>query len=481
MQANFWAANRAEKIPFLQSPAEGRLVSTSIPAPGLTAQDILNYGRGKERFFWQNGRDQYILTGFGVAVEMMAWGQTRFTEINRKANSLFSDAFLDPNQIHFARPRMFGGFSFRDDFTSDNTWSVFHPAHFFLPHFQFIQNGEQSWLTINAVSLEDDDLSTLREQLTYALQARYEDMLQSRPQGSPFEGEKQTSEYALNFPVSFDIWEKNIIEAVESIKKTALKKVVLALACELRSSERVDIDQAFAYINQHYQECVRFLFEPRPNHAFYGATPELLVQVRGKNLNTMALAGSIRRGVDDREDASLAQQLFNSKKERHEHHLVVESIQRQLEPIVSKIEMEELPQIYKLSYIHHLLTPIKATLNEPIGALPLVERLHPTPALGGSPRHLALDFIRQAEPIPRGWYAAPIGWIDPDLDGEFAVAIRSAVTQERRVWLYAGAGIVADSVAENEWSESNLKFKPMLDALGQGIDKPQSNLEDGNQ
>ena len=119
-----------------------------------------------------------------------------------------------------------------------------------------------------------------------------------------------------------------------------------------------------------------------------------------------------------------------------------------------------------LSNIQHLFTPIRATLNKAEGILPLVEVLHPTPALGGSPRDLALDFISRAEPTPRGWYAAPVGWIDYKLDGAFAVAIRSAVAQERRAWLYAGAGIVADSVPEKEWAETGLKFRPMLEALG---------------
>ena len=94
----------------------------------------------------------------------------------------------------------------------------------------------------------------------------------------------------------------------------------------------------------------------------------------------------------------------------------------------------------------------------------MVEALHPTPALGGDPRRAALQLIRELEPIPRGWYGAPVGWIDSGLDGEFAVAIRSAVAQEARVWIYAGAGIVADSLPEREWEETELKFRPMLDA-----------------
>ena len=109
-------------------------------------------------------------------------------------------------------------------------------------------------------------------------------------------------------------------------------------------------------------------------------------------------------------------------------------------------------------------TPIHAQLKVASGLLPLADTLHPTPALGGDPRHIALGLIRQLEPIPRGWYGAPVGWLDAQLDGQFAVAIRSAVAQESRVWIYAGAGIVARSQAQAEWDETALKLRPMLDA-----------------
>ena len=99
--------------------------------------------------------------------------------------------------------------------------------------------------------------------------------------------------------------------------------------------------------------------------------------------------------------------------------------------------------------------------------LPLVDLLHPTPALGGFPREEAMDFIRDWEPVRRGWYASPVGWIDPTLDGAFAVAIRSAVVDRRRAWLHAGAGIVASSIPDREWEETGWKFRPMLEALGQ--------------
>jgi menaquinone-specific isochorismate synthase len=475
IQTTQWAKEEPLDRPLLQSPAEGRLVSYSLPAPGISASLLLQQAEGQERFFWQNGRDKIRFAGFGVTVQMMAWGGRRIADIRRKATTLFRQASLLSHPSDLARPRLFGGFAFDDDFTPDNTWSVFHPAHFILPHYQLTQSGEESWMTINAMLPEDENLDEAREQLNEALLARIKSLVQASAVdlGQPL----ALSSANVSYPMTYDSWVDKINEAISCIKTTALEKVVLSRVCELRSQERIDVCRALTYLNHHAAECTRFLFEPRPYHAFYGATPELLVQVSGKQVTTMALAGSMPRGATAAEDAAMAHQLLQSEKDCYEHRLVVESILRRLEPLSSQLQLPEEPEVYTLNYIHHLLTPINAQLRHSIGLLPLVETLHPTPALGGSPRPLALDFIRYAEPVPRGWYAAPVGWVDSNMDGEFAVAIRSAVAQERRVWLYSGAGIVADSHPQKEWAETALKFQPMFSALGVRSDQPQHTME----
>jgi menaquinone-specific isochorismate synthase len=270
----------------------------------------------------------------------------------------------------------------------------------------------------------------------------------------------------INYPMPYNTWAEKINDIRHQIHTTPLKKVVLSRVAELRFPDRVDVDGALAYLHQHYNDCYRFLFEPRPFHAFYGATPELLAKVDGRTLTSMALAGSIRRSTDPLQDEALGQQLLNSAKDRHEHELVVYSILERLAPVTDKLEIAPQPGVYKLHNIQHLYTPVRANLIKADGILPIAELLHPTPAMGGTPRRLAISVIRDAEPVTRGWYAAPVGWIDVNLDGAFAVAIRSAVAQERRAWLYAGSGIVADSEPQKEWEETALKFRPMLEALG---------------
>jgi len=439
-----------------------RLVSISESMKSLTPLNVLHRVRGQSRFMWANERDGFALVGFGTAAELVAWSGSRFMSIQRQAQTLFKDAvILNADQPHVG-PRLFGGFAFQDDFVPDNTWTIYAPAWFILPHYQFTQVGESAWLTINVRLPVDEDYEAIIPELRQALQDRIALLIESED----VQVEKAGEPASLDYPMPYNTWRDNILEATHLMNETALKKVVLSRVAEIGFDGRVNIDAALAYLNQQYADSYRFLFEPRPAHAFFGATPELLAQVQGDQLRTMGLAGSIRRGSTGEEDDAYASTLLNDPKERHEHALVVAGLRERLEPVTSALHIPETPGILKLNNIQHLHTPVTGILREANGVLPLVESLHPTPALGGEPRDVALKFIKDAEPVPRGWYAAPVGWLDPNLDGAFGVAIRSAVSQERRVWLYAGAGIVADSQPQKEWDETALKFRPMLEALG---------------
>ncbi len=465
LEAGDWETNAN-----LQSPVSNlhRLVSYSQPAPGLSVMDFLAQARGSERFFWEDVRDGIVFAGFGTAVNLYAWGENRFQSIQQQARALFADAVLLNQTNPLAAPRLFGGFAFRDDFVPENAWAAFQPAHFSLPHYQLVQVGGAAWLTINAFIPKEEEPAASLPVLQEALAARYAALAEELRSGGA--GERFPWPPGplpqLNYPMSFETWAEKIETAVHQIQTTLLKKVVLARVCELRFRGRVDVDGALVYLNKRYNDSYRFLFEPRPHHAFFGATPELLAKVEGETLTSMALAGYIRRSSDPTEDAALGQQLLTSAKDRHEHDLVVMSILERLAPLTKQLEIAPQPGVYKLHNIQHLFTPVRGRLLQPDGILPIAKLLHPTPALGGSPRSLAISAIREAEPVPRGWYGAPVGWIDVNLDGAFVVAIRSAVAQEKRAWLYAGAGIVADSEAEKEWEETGLKFKPMLEALG---------------
>ncbi len=439
-----------------------RLVSVSLPCPNVNLMTFLNLAQGTQRFFWSG--DGLELAASGVVTQLVAWGTERFTHIGRRAEKLFDGFVMFSDSQEKTHPRLFGGFSFRPDFTPDNTWSIYAPAMFVLPHYQFVKSDGETWLTLNTQIPLKDDPNALIDDLRAALTEKIGQLqnVKSYPDKTTLNSVQE-----INYPMSYEQWCTNVRTVVDRICSGEFNKVVLARVCEAQFAQPLNVLHSLAYLEQHYQECYRFLFEPRPHYAFFGATPELLAQVQGDALATMGLAGSIRRGSTPEEDAALAHELMTSQKDRHEQQLVVDRIREQLEPLAHTLAVADV-QISALSNIQHLHTLIKATLKHPNGILPMVQRLHPTPALGGDPYEVAMEVIPEYEPVPRGWYASPVGWIGPNLDGEFAVAIRSAVVQERRVWMYAGAGIVADSVPEKEWDETALKFQPMLRSVGVG-------------
>jgi menaquinone-specific isochorismate synthase len=438
-----------------------RLISYSERCPGISAAAFLASAEGRERFYWE--QNERVYAGFGIAAEFTAWGEERFETIRAHAADLFRQLELTGDTTTAARPRLFGGFSFRSDFVTENTWAAFAPAYFVLPHYQFTQVDGETWLTIN-VQVGDGEAVDERD-VRGALAAEYDMLLNAADEPA-----RENMLREITYPLSFGAWAEIIDDATERMKAGELQKVVLARVCELRFAEKVNIDSALGFLRQKYAGCTIFLFEPSPYLAFYGATPELLVRVEGENVETMALAGSIRRGTNAVDDEALAQELLDDPKNRYEHALVADAVRERLATLTDSLSMADEPEILRLSNIQHLYTPIRGKLKAASGVLPLVAALHPTPAMGGVPQEQAMDYIANAEPVPRGWYASPVGWIDDQLDGAFAVAIRSAISQRERVWLYAGAGIVADSEPQKEWDETALKFKPMLDALGAQAD-----------
>jgi menaquinone-specific isochorismate synthase len=183
-------------------------------------------------------------------------------------------------------------------------------------------------------------------------------------------------------------------------------------------------------------------------------------------LETEALAGSIRRGGSASEDAALGSALLHSEKDLREQREVLDDILTRLAPLGLKPEYPPQPHLRRLANVQHLHTPIRATLPENIQLLDVLAAMHPTPAVGGSPRDAAVRRIRELEGFPRGLYAGALGWINARGGGEFFVGIRSALVEGARARVYAGAGIVAGSTPEKEFAETELKFKAMLDAFG---------------
>jgi len=252
-----------------------------------------------------------------------------------------------------------------------------------------------------------------------------------------------------------------LVSAIQSeIQAGHVQKIVAARRVSLRLDRELMPQVVLATLREDAPESTRFAF--RVGRAtFLGATPERLVQKRGFELRTEAVAGSISA-----EDGAAAEHLLHSDKDIREHEFVVSEILRLLGPLTTELSPAPKREVHRLRTVLHLRTPIQGTLREASHILELVGKLHPTPAVGGVPTAAAIDFIMRHEPDERGWYTGPVGFFDAAGDGRFVVALRSGVIEGERADLYAGAGVVQDSNAPSEFAETRWKLAALLGALG---------------
>jgi isochorismate synthase len=253
-----------------------------------------------------------------------------------------------------------------------------------------------------------------------------------------------------------------VTEARRRIRRGELEKVVLARMLVVRADH--DVDRHALLRRLRLAEPDAFVYAV---HGFIGASPELLAARRGVAVTANPLAGTAARSPDPSADAAAAEGLLRSAKDLREHAPVVDAVREGLAPVCVSLDVDASPSAIRTGKVWHLSTEVRGTLRDPApSVLELVARLHPTPAVCGTPRAAALAAIADLERIDRTLYAGAIGWMDAAGDGEWAVGLRCAEVQGRIALLFAGAGIVADSDPDQELAETDAKFRSMLDALG---------------
>jgi isochorismate synthase len=257
-------------------------------------------------------------------------------------------------------------------------------------------------------------------------------------------------------------------EAVRRIGSSVLDKVVLARALHVDAGRTLDVRRLLHRLRAVEPHCYVFA-APVGRATLVGASPELLVSRRGRRVRSVPLAGTAPRAGDPEVDRANAAALAASSKEREEHAIVVDAVAGVLGAVCDDLAFDAEPVFEPTANVWHLATRFEGTLRDPaVTALDLVAALHPTPAICGTPAADALAVIDELEPFDRGAYAGPVGWVDARGDGEWAIALRCASIEHDRATLYAGAGIVAGSVAASEVDETERKFRAFLDSLRWG-------------
>lgn len=355
-------------------------------------------------------------------------------------------------------PLCLAGFAFRVDAARSRAWEAWGDGALCVPEIVVWrdEDGTEATFIVDTQSGDwRESVDSLHRQLkTWMARAEEASINPARGASALENGEAQRQ------------WCDGVVSAQAQMAKGQLQKVVLARSTAFTPAEAQQFDPlgTAAALRDRQTHSTTFLIRRRDGQAFLGSSPEVLVRLQQGHVNTVALAGTRKRG-DGAEDNALGVALLESSKDQTEHALVAAAIVDALDPYVAEISLPETPDLVCHPDVQHLRTAITGTLKQESTIFDLVATLHPTPAVGGLPREQAMDWLNNNESLDRGWYAGPIGWINASGDGEFVVAIRSVLMAPNTAAAFAGCGLIADSIPEDEWEESQIKLQTVRQGL----------------
>jgi menaquinone-specific isochorismate synthase len=409
-------------------------------------------------FYFENRDQKWAIAAIGATSTFEIDGVHRFQEvqtfIQNNLDHLITSSAID---LPWAIPRFFCSFTFFDQ--EAQCHSKFAPATVFLPQWQITQWHDRGAILANFLIHAQSNIEDLTQTIWHQFH-----IIQS------------TQTNLFNFPYSVsDLLKWQVIDtypfssavalALQEIQHHRFNKLVLAHAIDVVSRLPFQVERSLHNLRQRYPDCYIFSTGNGKGQTFIGASPERLLSIQNHRFITDALAGSAPRGRTMLEDQQFAQRLIASDKEQREHRVVVEFITRRLNDFGLIPQYAATPTLLKLSNIQHLHTPIRATFPVDRHPLEVLAELHPTPAVAGMPRAIACRQIQEYEQFSRSLYAGPLGWVDAKGNAEFVVGIRSALLENERARLYAGAGIVAGSNPDQELAEVRLKLQALLQSL----------------
>jgi isochorismate synthase len=399
----------------------------------------------EEAFFWEQPDQQRALVGAGQAATIITSGAAAISEAAARWHDLCRDALILAPDVapDRAAPVALGGFAFDPLRPHTARWAAFPDGALTVPQALWRYDGQSVTLTLNQMVGMGNTAHDAAQIAAISAEA--------------------------DQAVGLDnvAWQQLVQDTACQIRAGLYQKVVLARGEILDHATAFAIPQALAQLRGQYPSATVFALR-RGGSVFLGATPERLAQVTQGQVVTMALAGSAPRGETLADDMAISRAFVRDAKVRQEHTIVVSSIRDGLAPLCTQLHVAEHPRLRKLHNVQHLETPINGVLLPERGILEAVGALHPTPAVGGFPRAAALAIIREREALDRGWYAGPLGWLDAQGNGEFVVALRSALVQGHQAMLFAGCGIMGDSDPASELAEARLKTRVMQRALADG-------------
>ncbi|MDJ0850416.1 MAG: isochorismate synthase, partial [Myxococcota bacterium] len=404
------ALRRADRL------GRAQWIAASFPVEARDALDCFSESPDRDRFFWEHPSEELQIAALGAADAIESASPADFEAVAREVTALLDDLHrIGVVGVGSAEPLLVGGFSFSNEHQPEGDWRGFPASRLVLPERILIRRpGGALCRVVQRVEPGADAAGP-----TAALCER----IAAWPDGRPTGGRRSQREGGVRGGTPGDetcrtrarpddeAYRAGVDAALRAIAAGDLEKVVLARSVRLEREDAFDADAVLASLRRHHPSCATFAVA-RGDAAFVGATPELLVRLAKDHVYTSALAGSAPRGRGPEEDARLARELLESKKEQAEHAIVVRALREGIEPLCHDVVQTESPRLRRLEGIQHLETPVEGRLREGATLLDLLARLHPTPAVGGAPRPAALEWIASHESIRRGWYAGPVGYLD---------------------------------------------------------------------
>jgi salicylate biosynthesis isochorismate synthase len=417
-----------------------RLKFRSEPCAPLDPLQVFAAAGESPRFYWEQPSAQRFRVGIGCASQVRVTGGERFGRAQAEAAAVFDTVDWDGPGPRLAQ--LCGGFAFSPSRTTDGPWRDFPDGLLRLPELICWREGERY--------VRDTQIGSRWAALDPP----------PLPLGHPVRG---AAEIGNGGP---DAYVERVQRALSAIRAGELQKVVLARAVEVTARTAIDPVAWLVALRERFSACTLFAVGEGQT-VFLGASPERLVRVQGDVVETAAIAGTAPRGASQASDRELGLALCDSRKNGDEHAIVVAHLRSVLEDYCDDVEVDDEPRLLRTRTVQHLCTGLRARRRPEARAtiLELASRLHPTPAVGGAPCDAALAWLAEHEGVDRGWFAGPVGFVQSDGDGEFAVALRSALVRGRRATAWAGAGIVARSDPRAEFTETELKLRTVLGPL----------------
>ncbi len=433
------------------------LFSFALPFDNFNTSDFINHlAKNYERsLYFEKPAENLLIAGLDEALAISENGEGRFAVTDKKIKELKNSFINNWESLTDKKiPLFLGGMKFTSEHNEDD-WQDFNDSTWFIPEFLILQKQNMKYLFFNFLLQNSSKEQTIKK-----FKAKLEKLFKINGSGENLSSPKIIKSSG-DSPKDKKKWKQLVSESLGKISENQIEKVVLSRKVEMQLSNEPDLKLIIENLRKDYPNCYVFLYH-HGKSSFFGASPEKLAKFSNGCIEVDALAGSAHRGKTEEEDLQIEKALLSDNKNLTEHNYVIEHITNTISNLTEDFAVESRHSIKKLANIQHIWSRITAKVSNKSSMMNILKELYPTPAICGYPKDSALHLIKKTEGYKRGLYSGIIGWFNFDDEGEFAVALRSALLTNNKLIAFAGGGIVQNSDPEAEYKETELKLKTIL-------------------